>query len=49
MGKVKFHEVKKFGLKEVVVGVINGAAVGVITGIVVSIIYSNVYNVLKLI
>lgn len=43
MGKVKFNEVKKLVLKEVIVGVINGAAVGVITGIVVSIIYSNVY------
>lgn len=43
MGKVKFNEVKKLVLKEVVVGVINGAAVGIITGIVVSIIYSNVY------
>lgn len=43
MGKVKFNEVKKLILKEVALGLINGAVVGVITGIIVAIMYSNVY------
>lgn len=43
MGKVKFNEVKKLILKEVTLGLINGALVGLITGIIVSIMYSNVY------
>ena len=43
MGKVKFNEVKKLVLKEVVLGVINGAVIGLVTGIVVSLIYGNAY------
>lgn len=43
MGKVKFNEVKKLILKEVALGLINGAVVGIITGIIVSIMYGNMY------
>lgn len=43
MGKVKFNEVKKLILKEVLLGLINGAVVGLVTGVVVSLMYGNMY------
>lgn len=43
MGKVKFNEVKKLILKEVLLGLINGAVIGLVTGEVVSIIYGNFF------
>ncbi len=43
MGKVKFKDVKHLILKEVLLGVINGAAIGVVTGLVVMAIYKNMY------
>lgn len=43
MGKVKFNEVGKLLLKEIILGIINGIAIGLITGIVVSVVYGNMY------
>lgn len=43
MGKVKFKEVKRLVLKEIVLGMINGAIIGIITGIIVAAIYQNIY------
>ena len=43
MGKVKFKDVKHLILKEVLLGIINGAAIGVVTGLVVMAIYKNMY------
>lgn len=43
MGKVKFKEVGHLILKEVILGLINGAIVGFVTAIVIVIIYKNMY------
>ena len=43
MGKVKFKEVGRLLLKEILLGLVNGAVVGIVTGVVVAAIYSNVF------
>ena len=43
MGKVKFKEVGHLILKEVFLGLINGAVIGLVTGIIVASIYNNMY------
>lgn len=43
MGKVKFKDVKRLVLKEILLGIINGAIIGVVTGIVVAVIYKNMF------
>ena len=43
IGKVKLKDAGHLLLKEVFLGLINGAAIGIITGIIVAAIYSNVY------
>ena len=43
MGKVKFKEVGHLILKEVVLGLINGAIVGLVTALVIVLIYKNIY------
>lgn len=43
MGKVKFKEVGKLILKELLLGLINGAVVGIVTGVIVAAIYHNLY------
>ena len=43
MGKVKFKDVKRLVLKEILLGIINGAIIGIITGIIVAVIYKNMF------
>lgn len=43
MGKVKFEDSWHLLLKEVLLGLINGAGIGLITGIVVAAVYGNFY------
>lgn len=43
MGKVKFKEIRRLILKEISLGLINGAIIGLFTGIIVALIYQNVY------
>ncbi len=43
IGKVKLKDAGHLLLKEVFLGLINGAAIGIITGIIVAAIYSNIY------
>ncbi len=42
-GEIKFSECWKAFLKEIFLGVVDGAATGVVTGIVVALIYGNAY------
>lgn len=43
MGKVKFKEVGRLLIKELLLGLINGAVIGLVTGIIVATIYNNMY------
>lgn len=43
MGKVKLADAWHLLVKEILLGLINGAGIGIITGIVVSMIYGNIY------
>ena len=43
MGKVKFDEVGHLLLKEIFLGLINGAIIGLVTGLIVAVIYNSIY------